>query len=157
MPSDYMQNILFRYLNIAIKHWVNALLSWLLSVIVALHTRHDISNCSRLNTSLSITFGLLHRRTYLGAVEWSGDCNPDAIWSQSDQTRNTWNISRRWTPEECCAIWEQYHRKQAVTLLCLAIKLGRYFLHMGWYQQLIIAATLAVLLHALGTERRKGL
>ena len=34
--------------------------------------------------------------------------------------------------------------------------LSRYFLHVGWYQQLLIAATLAVLLHALGMERRKG-
>ena len=124
-PSDYMQNILFRYLHIVIKHWVIALFSWLMSVIVTLHTRSDISNCSRLNTPFVNNIRIVTLANIL--------CNPDATWSHFRSNKKHLKYFQTLNSLIMLCHLRKYHRNQAVTLLCLAIKLSRYFLHVGWY------------------------
>ena len=130
---------------------------------IAFHRRWNINTCSSPNTS----FCKYHSDYYAKEhIQFLPSNLGSMTWMQFglllDQARNTSNISRTRTTEQCYATWEQNHRNHGITLFCLHVNLtcSRYFLQVGRHHSnfscLHIAATWADLLCALGMERRKA-
>ena len=143
--------------------WLRHILAIECNHCIALHRRWSINTCPSLNTSWCkchsdyyVKEQIQFLSSNLGSMTWM------ELGVLLDQPRNTSNISRTRTAEQCYATWEQNHRNHGITLFCLHVNLtcSRYFLQVGRHHSnfscLHIAVTRAVLLCALGMERRKA-